>query len=484
MRRRPAWPVLLITPRGEVWVTGEPKRGDQPIVIVVDVLEESLRTFETPALLLPDRQAFLQTKIMQDVASSGLWSLWVSSRAPWPHRVHASLWSIVSPRVQQVLEGYLAQQRPIVGVWTLSSLLLRQAWRRAPQKGGFQLWAFQAGHGTRLLLLHGRQPVFTRLIPVDAQHNIAEELAATQQFLRDHGVVPRAEPVTVHLLDSQEALLRAAGPAARDWRVHADAAVHLEMLLAYARPGLPGQLASAVERRFYLARLARRACHVAGGVVLLGGLGMAGALGQEMALLRADQTKEQQSIASLAQQRRVMADELHATGVSVHVLRLALQLPHLRPENTQSSLMDMARTIARTQQWLADAPAELVVKQWQWKSRQACTPTAQEMVQGGASVPSPAAGASSGTGPSLSLELDLSRIDPASQRERWVERLDGRLKADPEWEVVSSPLLVRSQRALRVGGSDVQERGDNAVWCLDWRSADASLPLQDGRSRP
>lgn len=476
IRRRPrlARPLLLITPKGQTWLPEPPAHPRQPVVIVIDVLEESWRTLRTPTLSLHDRQAFLQTQVALEIAGNALWAMQVSSQVPWPRSVTATVCVVANPQVQQVLQSLLEQQQPIMGVWTLTVPLLRLMRRIIPRDGGYHIGIYQARHASRVVVVQGQQPLYTRLIPADAQGSLVDELAATVRFLQDHGTVPRTQPLQYHLLGCHDAGLSAAGCAPPQWQVHPEAVTQLEDLLARVGPGLPWQLATAEQRRYHLARLARQGGHAAMGLAslaLLGGLGLQWqALAQvqlQKAALRSEVNAQQSALQALQQ-------ELAATQVDVALLRQALQLPHLRPDAAEGDV-DLVRAIASTQRWLADLPLEVEVKQWQWQRRAACTPAAQRLAEGAAPAPGGSALSDRPQADSLQIDIDLARVARSAERERWFEHLERRLQADPGWAVIESPMVARGARALRAGATQDQQREDGGTWCLVRRVSPAAV---------
>ncbi len=479
-RLRPAQPVLLITPKGQTWLPAPPAHPRQSVAVVVDVLEESWRTVQTPVLPLRDRQAFLQTQMALEVASTPLWAMQVSSHVPWPRAVSAAVCVIASPLVQQSLQALLEQQRPVLGVWPLTAPLLRLMRRHLPNDGGYHVGVYPAEHGSRVVVVQGQQPLYTRLIPADAQGSLAAELAATVRFLQDQGTVPRGQLLPVHLLGRQDDGPLPPEPAAQPWQVHPEAATPIEVLLACVGPRLPWQLATAEQRRYHLARLARQGAHAALGLASLGLLGGLGAQWQSLAQVQQQHAALGSEIRATQTAMQALQGELDATGVQVAPLRQALQLPHLRPGIGEGD-SDGLRAIASTQRWLADVPLEIEVKQWQWQRGSACTRAAQRIAQGEQGVPAAAPPPTGAAEPdrsppdSVQFQIDLSRLARPSERERWIERLDRRLQADPDWAVIESPIVARGTRALRAGATQERQDEDSGSWCLA-RRADQMPP--------
>lgn len=481
LRRHPSRPVLLITPKGQAWLPAPPKNPRQPVIIALDVIEEIWRSIETPVLSPRDRQAYLQTQIALETSTNPnqLWASWVSSRAPWWRSVSAAVCLIASPLVQQTIEDLLRQRWPIVGVWSLTASLLRLAWRLLPNDGGYHAVIYRADHGARLLLLRGRQPLYTRLIPVDAPGQVVGELATTLGFLRDQGIVPRSQSLQVHLLGRHDALQEMAGTAASRWRVHDDAVAELTDLLARMRPGLPLQLATAEQRRYYLAYRSRQLGHAVGSLASIAVTGSLIMQWEALAQIRAEQSTVEQAIATEQAAIDALHEDLQRTGVDLAVLRQALALPHLRA-GAEPGDAALSRAISSTQRWLADAPAELVVQQWRWQDRQLCRRPSERLSQGAAPGEDASAPGQDSARASVAFEVELTRIERPSERERWVERMENRLRADSEWEVVESPWAARGQRALRVvgaGGANTESK-DSAAWCLARRAA----PLAAGHT--
>ncbi|WP_300843997.1 hypothetical protein [Tepidimonas sp.] len=456
---------MLITPKGQVWLPAPPTHPRQPIIVVVDVLEESWRTLSTPALSLRDRQAFLQTQVALDVASSPLWAMRVSSQVPWRHVATATVCTVASPQILQNLQRLLEQQQPIVGVWPLTAPLLQLMRGHIPDDGGYHVAVYPSAHGSRVVAVQGAQPLYTRLIPADAQGALADELAATVRFLQDQGMVPRTQPLSVHLLGRLSDWQPAAPPANQTWQAHPEAAMPLEALLAGVGPRLPWQLATAEMRRYHLARLARRGAHAALGLlslVLLGGLD---AQWQALAQLRQQQAALESEISADQAAIRELQRDLDATGVDLALLRQVLQLPHLRP-GAASSDGGAAQAIASTQRWLADVPAQIQVKQWEWQRKPACTQAAQRIAQEGGTPPQASAPPNSPQADSVRIQLYLPGEMRPAERERRVEQLERRLQADPDWAVIESPIAARGALALRAGAAQERQDQDSSAWCL------------------
>jgi hypothetical protein len=465
-RRRPtaARPVLLVTFAGTRWWPAPPRKPGQPIAIVADLIEESLQPLELPALSGRDRSTYLRTQAQAQTGAQGWYAHWAESPGLLPRPSRATRLSLNSATLAQALDEQLRAQRPIIGLWSVTALLLR-ALPRPADPSAHQLTALPTEHGCRLLLTRGRQPLFTRLLPVVAAVELEQELIATVRYLRDNAMVPREQPLALWWWSPQPPAFApdALGPNIR--LLHEPAVTPWPDLLTRARLGAPLQLATDVQRRYFLAWGARQALH---------GLGIVALAGLAWATLGAWQMLDSQRLSNESLARRLVDAQqkldairqtLQAEQVDIGVLKQALQIPHLKPE--APAMPPLADTAWLTAQWQQRLPAQALLAEWRWQRDARCDANPSGTEAGAA--PTSPAGEGAPTAPPLRLELafDLSPAPSVAARERWVSQADTLLGAQAGWTVARSPIMARAQQALRVGGvATAKGEGDRAEWCL------------------
>lgn len=461
--RRFAAPGVIwwLGPQGGQWWPRAPRNRDEPVRVVADVIEESIVPIDVPAGLIgTTRAAYIRTQLDFALPGVSLRAIWPSPVIHWPKAGRLVVFGLDSPVVRQGVDGLLAEERPVSGVWTITQRLLRAA-RGAI---GDRLLALPTPHGLRLLLLVAGEARFTRLIVGSDARLWQAEVMATVRYARDQRWVSWDRPLTLDWFGDAEqvpALLEpdvtvrvrpTPGGAEEPWWA---------WLLARTRATTPGQLAPAWIRRYAMLQQARR---LTVGLGVLGVLAGAGAAAwaaveawereQERDLVIQQVARRQNDTDA---QRRQIAD----SGVHVDALRLVLQIRDAAPPPT----LVAPAVSRRTAQWLATAPGmRLFGVQW----RPAASPCAGAE---SAVVTTPTLSPDAVTSWELRLDVDAGALVDLGQREAAVRRLSDTLRSASPWRLEVDPLQTRANRVL---GSQSDRLSDTVQWCLSLTTDRAS----------
>lgn len=462
-------PVLLVTATGTRWWPHAPRSPHQAVAVVADLIEETLQPITVPALFGRDRAAYLRTQLSTKVGASGWTACWSEAAGLLPRATHATLVGLDSPTLAQAIQALLEEKRPIVGLWTLNALLLRAQARGEPSPEP-QLWILPTEHGCRLLLRQGKQPLFTRLLPVHTAQDLEQELSATVRYIRDNAVVARDLPLTLRWLgdDAPPWNADAIGVGVRIMHTPGEGA--WPSVLRYARAGTPLQMANPVQRRYFLAQLGLLALHAVGAMGIGGAAWFAGEAWLALDRQREANRLQADRLQAMQQKRETLSQNLQDQGVNLVPLKMALQIPHLRPDLARPPTI--TETAWQTVQWLPSLSSQAQLTQWSWQLEAGCENGSPSASGGSAPPNADAVAVSTSAPPKLRLDLSFA-LDPtasAAAQARWVHNADALLHRQASWQVVQSPVAARSQQALRLGGQGERAEASAAAWCLQWNA--------------
>jgi hypothetical protein len=467
--------LLLVNPAQAQWLDGRGQALPAPpgaatgVRVVADLVEETHVRIEVPGLMGGDRQSYIQVQYQALLPDVALHASWEGASAqpllPKPFALHAV--GVSSSALMGQLDALVQAQHPIEGVWTLSYLLAHWAVRQAHlPRPGWLLLCLCLPYGMRMVLLHDRVPVFSRLLLETEPELQAREVALTLKYLADNRTIGRDTRPQVLPMDASPELgqsLQNQGLALLPAVAPRKAASLLAEVLAQAGQRAPGQLAAAGVRRHHLAQRARQGLRVATVVVLLAGL--AGLALQGQALLGgAEQSRARvQQAASMEAQAQALRQDLAQRQINVPLLRLALDVKRLELQQG----LDPVQPLWMLGQLLQAHPQAQLVRTEQALRAQAC-PGAQ-------AAGSEAAAVVPGDAP-LRAEWQFE-IRPEGgllprQRQALLEALGQSVAAWPQWRVKSDPVRLESATALAGGQNATTDAAASAWrWCLGPRAA-------------
>lgn len=489
MKRTPLnqTPVLLVQPLQVQWLDGlgaplaVPPAADQEVRVVADLIEETHALIEVPALMGSDRSNYIKLQLSAVQADVPFRSTWesMSGPSPLPKAFELHTVGVASPTLRDALDQAMEQQRPLVGAWPLSYLMALWAQKQAATPSrGWVLLTLQVDHGLRLVLLHHKVPVFSRLVLETEPERQADEVDLTLKYLLDSRVVERRSPLPVWLLRTNTEL--AAALQERSILLlpppEAPKGVLFEVL-SQARPGAAGQMAGSVWRRFYLAGQARKSLRWGSAAVLAGGLYLLS--GQAQAVFeRTQRTAEAQAQAKQTEaQAHQIQQTIAASGVDTALMRLAIEVQ--RRELTP--VINLPHTVWTLAQLLQRHPQTRLLKtQAQLADATPCAgasagPTAQRPGAANAPAQSPSAT------PRTEWRFDLVEALPLSprQRQEWVGTLSQDIGGWPDWTVLSDPTQGADKAALSSG----QTEATVWSWCL-LSQPPTTTPVNDPAANP
>lgn len=471
--------VLLIHPLGQVWfetggkVLEEPPSAQRPVVIVVDLIEETHVQIEVPAIGGKDRQNFVQIQLESLLPETPFKAVW-QAPSGWPVLAKAfslNAAGISSPTLKDAVDAQLALERPIVGVWSLSHLMTR--WAATQKNINDQAWvllAFVQAHGLRMVLLKEGVPIFSRLL-FDNGTNV-QELVHTIKYLGDNRVLERdVQPpiVVLQAPDGFESDLQAQGLKLlpNTSTAHTAHALVWPELVKLAQRHAPGQMASVFERRFYLAQQARLGL-LFGGAVLIFGL-LWGVYGQAQAVwMRLQQTQDgQHQSVEMHSQAQSIQQAITASGVDTGVMRLAIEVQRQELENG-IELLTPFWSLGR----LLSSQAQTRLNKVSLGLRtQACGPVSPTHTP-------PPSDPSAGTALQTEWIFEISPQENTSPRERQrlLEEAAQMVQSWEDWRIKVNPVQEAAIAPISVEQAGVAASPSAWQWCLSQMPKTASTP--------
>ena len=470
--------LLLVNPAQAQWLDARglalpaPPGAAAGVRVVADLVEETHVRIEVPGLMGGDRQSFIQVQYQSLLPDVPLHASWEAASAqpllPKAFGLHAV--GVSSQALMGQLDALVQAQHPIEGVWTLSYLMAHWAARQAGlPRHGWLLLCLGLPYGMRMVLLHDRVPVFSRLLLETEPDLQAREVALTLKYLADNRIIERdiapqvlpmdpAPELLQNLQNQGLPLLAAAAPR--------QAGAMLAEVLAWAGRGAPGQLAPPELRRHHLAQRARRGLMAATAVVLLAGL--AGLALQTQALLGAaeqSRTWTEQS-ADMQAQAQAIREGLAQRQIDVPRLRLAMEVQRQELQHG----IDPVQPLWMLGQLLQAHPQAQLVRTEQALRTQACAGT--HSLAGEAE---PAAPGTTALQAEWQLEIRPDAGLLPRQRQALLEALGQAVAAWPQWQVRTDPVRAEGAMALAGGGNAGADAAANAWrWCLGPGTADTA----------
>ena len=372
--------LLLVNPAQAQWLDAQGQALPEPpsaavgVRVVADLVEETHVRIEVPGLMGGDRQSFIQVQYQTLLPDVPLHASWEPASAqpllPKPFGLHAV--GVSSPMLMGQLDALVQARHPIEGVWTLSYLMAHWAARQAHlPREGWLLLCLCLPYGMRMVLLHNRVPVFSRLLLETEPDLQAREVALTLKYLADNRIIERDTRPQVLSMDPApdlRASLQNQGLPLLPAVAPRKAASLLAEVLALAGQRAPGQLAAADLRRHHLAQRARQGLRVATVVVLLTGLAALALQGQAL-LGGAEQSRARvQQATNMEAQAQAIREDLARRQINVPLLRLALEVQ--RQELDQG--LDPVQPLWMLGQMLQAHPQAQLVRTEQALRAQAC----------------------------------------------------------------------------------------------------------------
>ena len=472
--------VLLVQPLQTQWLDargdlmGQPADASRPARLVLDLMEETHVHLEVPAMMGNDRKGFIQFHLQSKLPDVPLRGLWPSSsiNAPFARAFSLHAIGIASERLNRLLDELVTDNRPLLGAWSLSYLMAHWAGRqRAVPKVGAVFLALSMPYGVRLVLLKNRVPVFSRLLLATDSATQADELIQTHKYLVDDRVLDRDVPPRFLLLDADPglstALFNLGASVLPESEAHARGT--LAQLLALARDGAPGQVATVFHRRLHLAAKLRKVLLLLAGLLTMGLALTAYGEVQYLVDRLAQVSQWNQKTRELNQRTQAVRQAIEQTGADVALMRQAQAVeqselgPPLMPEAVLWPMAQLMQAVPAAQ--LVDLAFGL--SPTPCAAPQAPVPMARGMAPVAAGQP----------GVQWSFQLRPAPGLTPRARQAVLVDLGQRVAAWSDWRVVNDP--------VRPAGSAVmsnKEAGEANTW--KWCLSAAAATQQPGRVQP
>jgi len=468
--------LLLVQPLQAQWydaagqLLAQPPGERVPVRVVADLIEETHVRIEVPGLMGSDRASFIQVQfqtLLPDVSLCATWQ--PASRQPLlPKAFVLNAVGVSSQPLRTLLDEQVQQQRPVEGVWTLSYLMARWAGLQHGLPGGWLFLCLALPYGMRMVLLHDRVPVFSRLLlDLDPQQQV-QEVGQTLKYLVDTRVLDRAaspgvvlmqpDPGFAEALQAQGLNLLPPVPVRHPSGVLAD-------VLALAHGRAPGQLAPPDLRRHFLAGRARQSLHLAGAALAV--VAMAGLYQQAHGLLdRMRQAgQDQQQAAALNQAALALRHGIASSGMDIALLRLAMQV---RESELQPGIQ-LPEPLWRLGQLLQAQPQADLLRMEMALVPQACASASADAGQ------QPAAPVeSTKTWTQWSFEIRPSPALLPRARQALLDDLGRGVAGWTEWKVLADPARAESGAVIAGGQAGSADSAGTWRWCLAPRAEQES----------
>lgn len=465
--------LLLVQPLQAQWhdaaghALPQPPAPHEPVRVVADLIEETHVRIEVPGIMGADRSSFIQVQLQALLPDVPLRATWEGAAQqpllPKPFALHAV--GVASNSLNDLLARQVQHQRPVLGVWTLSYLMARWAGRQKHLPGnGWLFLCLGLPYGMRMVLLHNRIPVFSRLLLDVHPDQQALEIGQTLKYLVDTRVVERMDTPAILLmqpLPGLEEAVQVQGRTLLPTAVGRDARGVLAEVLDLAGAGAPGQLASLEQRRYGVARQTRHAFHWIGGVVALSvaaGLVLQGRAVQGQ-MAQAVQWQQQASESERAAQE--LRKTLAASGTDVALLRLTMQVQQSQLQDG----VDLTHPLWLLGQLMQSHPQAQLQGAAMALQPQACTAAA-----GAPAAPPPGPDATGDDATPLRTEWAFeTRPAPGllpRERQALLDGLAARVQAWQGWAVQTNPVQIESGSAIVGGATGANESLANWRWCL------------------
>ena len=462
--------LLLVNPMHVQWLDARGQPAAHPaaptagVRVVADLVEETHVRIEVPGLMGGDRRSFIQVQYQSLLPDVPLHASWERTSAqpllPRPFRIHAV--GVSSQVLTDRLDALAQAQQPIEGVWTLSYLMAHWAARHAgPSAQGWLLLCLGLPYGMRMVLLHDRVPVFSRLL-LEADPTLqAQEVGLTLKYLVDNRIIERDVRPAVLPMDPVPELrqgLQNLGLNLLSSAAPRNAGDMLAEVLAQAGPRAPGQLALAELRRHHLAQRVRQGLRLTTGAALLAGL--AGLALQGKALLGStDQSQQwQQQAVQMDQAAITIRENLAKRQINVPLLRLAMEV---QQRELQDGIDPVQQLWMLGQVLQAHPQAQLV------RTEQALRTKACAAAQPGTGTAVPDLPGTEATQAEWQFEIRPDAALLPRQRQALLDALGQSVAAWPQWLVQEDPLRTESATALAGGLSTATEQtAPTWRWCM------------------
>ncbi len=464
--------LLLVNPLQSQWLGPQgqplpaPPGPTASVRVVADLVEETHIRIDVPGLMGKDRQSFIGVQYQAQLPDVPLRASWERPSAqpllPKPFSLHAL--GASSPALVEQLQTLAQAGQAIEGVWALSYLMAHWAARHAhvPQQG-WLLLCLGLPYGMRMVLLHNRVPVFSRLLLEADAGPQGREIALTLKYLADNRIVDRDAKVAVLPMNPEPALqqnLQRLGlhllPPVPVRSAHGV----LAEVLSLAGPRAPGQLANETLRRHHLAARARRGLHWATGAVLLAGLAGLAVQGRDV-LGSADQSRQWRvQAAQMEQESAQLRADLERRHANVPMLRLAMQV---QAAELQGGVDPTAALWQLGSLMQVQTQAQLVRSELALRPQPCAAPSANPAE----AAPAPADAQTTGLQPEWVFEIRPSAELAPRQRQALLETLVQSIGAWPAWQVRTDPVRAESTAALAGGQGAATDTAASAWrWCL------------------
>jgi hypothetical protein len=343
--------------------------------------------------------------------------------------------------------------------------------QRTVPKVGAVFLALSMPYGVRLLLLKNRVPVFSRLLLATDSATQADELLQTHRYLVDDRVLERDVPPRFLLLDADPglstALFNLGASVLPESEGHSRGT--LAQLLALARDGAPGQVATVFHRRLHLAGKLRK---VLGLMAVLLTIGMAmTAYGEVQYLIDrlAQVSQWNQKTRELNQRTQAVRQAIDNTSADVALMR---QTQEVAQSELRTPLQPEPLLWAMAQLMQAVPSAQLVDMAFGHSPTPCAAATAAPAMPRGMAAPPAAA-------PAVQWTFQIRPVPGLTPRARQAVLVDlGQRVANwPGWQVVNDP--VRPAGAAVMSN---KEAGDANIW--KWCLGSAPAPVGNAGGQP
>lgn len=475
--------LLLVNPMQSQWFSAQgdvmaaPTSASTGVKVVADLIEETHVAIEVPGLFGRDRSSYIAVQYQSVLPDVTLRSVWEKGSTqpllPRPFRLHAV--GLSSPALTGHLDELVKVNQPIEGVWTLSYLMAHWAARQVglPSRGWLML-CLGLPYGMRMVLLHDRVPVFSRLLLEGAPVEQAQEVGLTLKYLADNRVIDRDVRPAILPMDPAPELrqgLQGLGlnllPSATPRHAHG----MLAEVLAVAGSQAPGQLASVEVRRHHLAHRTRQGLYLLTSAVALAGL--AGLILQGKALLGgADQSRAwQEQATQMVRSADAIRHNLAQRDINVPLLRLAIEVQ----QKTLKNGIDPTQQLWMLGQLMAPHPQAQLLHTEQALREEACAAAQDPAASTEVAAPiAPPEGGQLKT--EWQFEIRPNADLQPSQRQALLASLAQSVAAWSDWQVKVDPVRLEGATALAGGQGALTERAATGWrWCLTPRA-----PAQEG----
>lgn len=461
--------MLLVHPLGHLWFDSQGQAlahmpdPSCPVVVIADVIEETHVEIDVPAIGGQDRRSFIQLQLATLLPDTLFRAIW-EQESSWPllakqFVLHAT--GLGSTTLKEAVDEQLQQQRPIVGVWSLSHLMARWGAVQAHTKEApWLVLVWGQGYGLRMVLLNNGVPLFSRLLLDSTDH--ANGVRETLKYLQDNRMLAReVNPPIAVLYASDEAVL-----AMRQQGLHvlhspkvsdSTAGEVWPTLVQLAQRRAPGQMASVWERRFYVAQHTRLGLHL-GGAALACAL-LWGTYQQAQAVWGRHRHTHESLTQSVQkrQQAQAIQQSITASGVDTGLMRLAIAVKQQELDNG----IQLMSPLWHLASWLATQPHIQLNKVTFSVQTQLCGANDASAPP----IPDPSGGTH---GVPTQWQFEMTPHDSTSPRERQrlLELTARTVQSWSNWRVRTDPVPEAAIAPIAVAQAGAAPPPTTWVWCL------------------